>query len=532
MNSMKSNVSVFLTMAAFCLATWACSGEDSTSLSPAPEIPEQPIDPDALCTITPRSVAIAPVEASQTPLTRSATGEPVQEVTYAENLAHNTSVEATLEAMPQEAQTRAVALGSNVKYRVVVYDNAGAIVNNLVYTGNSTTPDGGESLQLKVGTYRLFAYSFNTNSARDLNADGTVDVLNTGDFMTYTDPNFTVTAADLTKVKSLDINFIRQFAKLILTIKAEHYNVNTITAAQATLSNVFGNTQWTWNGVSNSDASNLNTTAGNVNLVKAVANGASVDCGVNTWTPCIYVPPISNQTITATSASATIDGAKKTLSNFRFPKTVTLVKGQSYRLTITFGNYYVLTNTNPVVINSQKWAKTNLQQSGSGSNAPVSFVTNPWDAGSKWKWGMRDAQAGDAFSNNESWDDTTGDHQDPCRALGNRWRLPTQDDCTYLINNSKAQSGTKVKINGVVKTVNDNSWTGNEAVFIKNGIVLCLPKTANQDGAYYWTSTHIVTGGPSPIIPTAYCLSVGGVYNIKLVGWTRSSNLPLRCVTE
>lgn len=530
-----------LSMAAICFAVLSCNNEDSSSLQEVPDVSEVPTDPDALCAVIPNTIAIGNVDVSEIPLTRSATSEPERKVEYSANLGYNYSVEGVLEAVPQTPQTRTEAsLDTDVLYRMVVFDSSNAIVGNVVYKVGSATPVSGDAIILKAGDYRLFCYSFNsTSNIKDLEADRQNVIVNNGeDFMTYTNANFQVLSSDIPTGKSVDIKFVRQCARLTLTVKATYYSNNTITGARATLTNVFGNTRW--NGVSNDDASILATVTGNMSLMKASGNAASVNCGKNASTPYTCVTPFSGKTIGVSGMTVDISGnGTKTIGTFNFPGSVTFVKGGNYRLTINLAGYYVLTPTSPVTIGGVKWARTNLQQSGSGDSAPVSFVANPWDYGSRWSWGIRDATkygvsislAGDG----QTWTATSGANADPCRSLGSSWRLPTRENIASLTDNIAA-SGSNVKIDRNIYTIANHGYIKDEnnccAVFISNGQVLALPAAGyrytngnlmyQKSSGGYWTSTGVPT--------TRSVLLLFGQYSNEQTQDYRDYSYTLRCV--
>lgn len=536
-----SNVHRLLATAAVCLALGACSGEEGT---PMPEAPQVPANPDALCTLTPHAVEICPVDVSATPLTRSATGEPEQKVTYAENLGHNFSAEATLEAEPQDAQTRAAGyLAAAAQYRIVVYDNSsGAIVGNVVYKKGSADVVSGDVIKLKAGTYRLFAYTFNSSSnIRGLDADNRNVTVNSGeDFMTYT-LGFTISSADYGSGKQLNISFVRQCARLTVTIVVEGYTDNNVTAASLKVGNVFGSGSSKWNGFANTDASTLASVAGTASLYNITAYTSSVDCGPSTNKKYLITSPCSNQTISISDMVVDRSGLEFTYTTpFTFPNPVTLVKGGSYRLTIHTGDYYVLTPTNPVTINGMKWARSNLLQTGAGDSAPVSFVKNPWDYGSYWNWGMRDATALGYFiyiQGNANWVVATpgNANQDPCRSLGSGWYLPKQNQLIYLLN-SFPVVGTKVRINGTINTTEGFGWAPDaKGVVFKDGNqVIFLPSSGWRDftsyinagdGGYYHSSDCVST-----VEEKAYSLVFDGSTQPSVIQINRYIGASLRCV--
>lgn len=452
----KSNVYRLLLAAGVCLALGSCGDEAGDA------VPQVPVNPDALCALTPHGVEICPVDESVTPITRSATGEPEQKATYAENLGHNFSAEATLEAEPRDARTRAGAnLAAGAQYRIVVFDAAGAIVGNVVYKQGSADVVSGKEIKLKAGTYRLFAYSCNSASAiQGLDADNrNVTVNNGDDFMTYTNPAFTISSTDYGSGIQLNISFTRQCARLTVRIIVEGYDDNTVTDARMAVGNVFGSGKW--DGTTNTDASTLPTVAGLGSFKKASADASTVDCGSSADNPYLFARPFTDGYISVLQLYLTVGSVTKTIVNINFLNPVTLAKGGSYRLTIHTGNYYVLTSSNPILIGGAKWARTNLQQTGAGVTAPVSFVATPWDYGSYWNWGMRDATRRGEYDvlNADIWSNSAdGDeHQDPCRALpGSNWHVPTEDNMNKLLL-WQAPKGTKVRINGTINTIGDYS---------------------------------------------------------------------------
>lgn len=538
MNRIKSNVYRLLTTAAICFAVGACSSDEGDSM------PQVPANPDALCAITPHAIEISPVDASTTPITRSATGEPEQKATYAENLGHNYSAEATLEAVPQEAQTRAATnLAAGAQYRIVVFDSSGAIVGNVVYKQGSTAVVSGNAIKLKAGTYRLFAYTFNSTSAiRGLDADNrNVTVNNGGDFMTYTNTAFTISSTDYGSGKQLNISFTRQCARLTVRIIVEGYDDNTVTVANLNIGNVFGLSKW--DGTMNTDASTLPTVAGESFIAKVSDDASIVDCGA-LGVSCLFSRPFTDQYISVSDLYLIIQGVGvKRFSDFTFPNPVTLVKGGSYRLTIHTGNYYVLTRTNPVTIGGVKWARTNLQQTGSGVTAPVSFVGNPWDYGSYWNWGMRDATIwGSGGYNLQApwWNISTPGHanQDPCRSLGSGWRLPSKDELNSLVNNP-VPSGTKVRINGVINTIGSYGWAPDAKglVCISGYEVVFLPGAGSyntNDGSFYGEYSWYCAN--SALLEDTY-----GLYLFECIRFAHDmldtyvylyAAIPLRCVQD
>lgn len=505
-------VAVFriLFVAVGCLGILCCSGEGHSSLPGVPETPVVPADPDALCAVLPGAIEIASVDVSETPLTRSATGEPEQKVEYSANLGHNFSVEGTLEAEPQTPHTRAaVSLGNDVQYRMVVFNTSNAVVGNVVYKVGSTEVVSGTAIRLQAGTYRLFCYSFNSTSAiPDLDTDNKNVTVKAGeDFMTYTEVTFTIGSSDYAGGKKVIIKFVRQCAKLTVTVKAAEYTDNTIVDASLSLSSMFGDNKW--NGVLNTDASVMTAASGSISLIKGSTAGASVDCGKDGSTPYACVAPFTGQTITATNLTASLGGKEVTPATISFPKPVTLAKGGSYRLTINLQPYYILTTTNPVNIGGIKWASSNLQQVV--GNTTVEFALKPWNIGSYWTWGIRDAtQYSDNtyLTGDKQWTDITGGNADPCSALNlsTSWRLPTLANMDIL-KGKKAIGGAKVKINGKIYTANGYGWApsldpeiGGYGIFIDDDQVLCLPAAGyrnysgsvlNKDkSGMYWTCTN------------------------------------------
>lgn len=482
---------ILLAMTA-CLAILSCCDGGAASLSDIPEAPATPAvpaDPNALCAVIPNEVGIANVEVSETPLTRSASGEPEQKATFSANLGHNYSAEAVLEALPQEPQTRAtVNLADGIQYRMVVFDSSNKEVGNVVYKVGSPDIVNGKAIKLQAGTYRLFCCSINSTTKVNALSGTSVTTEIGSDFMTYTDASFEIKPTDYGTGKKVNITFTRQCAKLTVTVKADGYSNNTITAASLTLGSVFGG-EANWNCLTNTDASTLAYSNGTRALVKVSSNGASVDCGKDASTPHIFVAPFTNQTISVSNLKVTIpNNGDKTPANFNFPSKVTLTQGRSYRLTITVAGCYVLTSTNPVTIAGIKWARTNLQQTGSGISAPVSLVSDPWDYGSRWVWGKRDAAEIATVISDAPWTDASGSSQDPCRAYGPGWRLPTSDEFKNLIA-KKAPVNTRVKISNSVETVNDYGWvfmysvtdSPGASVYIDGGKVLLLPAAGYRD---------------------------------------------------
>lgn len=501
---------IFLAMTA-CLAILSCCDGGAASLSDIPEAPETPAvpaDPNALCAVIPNVVGIANVDVSEMPLTRSASGEPEQKATFSANLGHNYSAEAVLEALPQEPQTRApVSLAEGIWYRMVVFDSSNKEVGNVVYKVGSTDILDGEAIRLQAGTYRLFCCSMNSDTSVNTLTGTSVTTEIGSDFMTYTDASFVIGPSDYGTGKKVNITFTRQCAKLTVKVKADGYSDNTITAASLTLGNVF-NQEATWNALTKTDASTLLYSNGTRALVKA-SNGTSVDCGKDASTPHIFVAPFSNQPISVSNLSVAItNNGTKAPANFNFPSNVTLMKGGSYRLTITVAGYYVLTSTNPVTIAGIRWARTNLQQSGNGDSAPVSFVSNPWDYGSHWNWGMRDAAVIDSevyLHGEVNWTATSGTNQDPCRAYGSDWRLPTRENAAALIA-KMAPVNTKVKISNVVETVNVKGW-------------VTMSNVRNTPGALV-----VIDGSMVLLLPCAGSITFGSIKDEGIVGryWSSS----------
>lgn len=537
---------ILLAMTA-CLAILSCCDGGDASLSDIPEAPETPAvpaDPNALCAVIPNVVGIANVDVSETPLTRSASGEPEQKATFSANLGHNYSAEAVLEALPQEAQTRApVKLADDILYRMVVFDDSNQVVGNVVYKVGSTGIESGDAIKLQTGNYRLFCCSMNSKTDINVvNPDGSVNTAQGTDFMTYTEADFRIEPTDYGSGKKVNIAFVRQCAKLTVTVKAVEYSNNTITAASLTLGNVF-NQEANWDALTKTDNEMLTYDTGTRALIKVTNNGASVDCGKDNSTPYIYVAPFSNQTISVSNLSVGItNNGDKTPGVFNFPSNVTLVKGGSYRLTITVAAYYVLTSTDLVTIAGISWARTNLQQSS--GNTAVSLVSNPWDYGSYWNWGMRDASVRDVntfLPGDVTWPAISGANQDPCRAYNSNWRLPTKEKFDALVT-KKAPANTKVKISNVVETVNSKGWVTmngvasapGAAVFIDGSKVLLLPAAGyrSNNGSMsaqgsigsYWTSTPFSSNNAYDLYFDSGSLDVDSYH--------RSYGQSLRCLQE
>lgn len=158
-------------------------------------------------------------------------------------------------AEPSSPHTRAVTnLPSGIRYRVVVYKDAEyaakIIYKQCEYQGGSTNPVSGNNITLPAGSYKIFAYSFNTTAALPELASSAISVKDGDDFMSTDIVSQTISASQMGTNISLAITFKRRCCNIWVKIESIAYTNTAISNCTVSLNNLPEQANWNVGGTS------------------------------------------------------------------------------------------------------------------------------------------------------------------------------------------------------------------------------------------------------------------------------------------
>lgn len=369
-------------------------------------------------------------------------------------------------------QTRTVvSLATGVLYQVVIYKekdyDTKKIYKQATFAVGGDTPIG-TKLRLGEGSYKLYAYSYNTTDAiQRLGNTGTLTVEHGQDFMDITPWDLVITSkqADAqTQVKLPTLTFQRRCCNIWVKVESVAYTNTAISACTVSLNNLPAQATWTVGGTT------FTQEGTDIVAVKYFDNQESPkNKPLSKSAICL---PVDKRELTMdynfkTNKGGT--GGEKTFSKTAqsLPST-DFTSGNQYLFKMTASGAYVLSSDNPVLIGTCKWARTNLKHDGT-------FESEPWISGgingvtcapngtiataanSYWRWDVDKPDTDGDYPLNPG--STWNADRDPCKKRG--WKLPygddKQGDYYDLTTNYKVPENTLVYINGGVMKVNAKS---------------------------------------------------------------------------
>lgn len=504
-----------------------------------------PSGKEGTCTILPSLVTIEPFGADAT--TRAA-AEPVEEQLYP--VADELSGILTIANTPEEntPQTRALAAGTY--YQLVIYKQAdwnnGTLAiaeQRLCKTGSTNFFDNSGNpitnpIQLSQGQYKVFCYSHNSTTVKNLTLSSGSKSLSMSDGIDFLSAvvDMEIQGSQLGNTVTVPaISLVHRCCKLTGTLTAAYFDGGNQISASSPVPSLQVTGTFVSSGTWNIKTSVLSSTASGSNT-KTIPLSLS---GEN-FSGSIVVLPLSAQKLTATysfkpeKATATVSGTNKALS----AANTTFTPGSNHTFTIKAIGAYVLTDNSPVTIKGMKWAKTNLQ-------ANKTFAANPWNGGDAdgandyWRWNMLDVDTSSGYPADRppTWSETT----DPCRKASGSWRIPSKSEFDNLI--TAVLPSKNVYINGEIEKTTSTGWFTSTIDSKRSGIVfydgsanvVFLPASGSRAGSSislvgtsggYWSSTNSDT-----YIYNAYYLYYAINQCVVKFG-SRCDGFSLRCVQQ
>src|SRR5574344_427117 len=314
---------------------------------------------------------------------------------------------ATLEPAA-ESQTRATAVVTGVRYRVVAYRNG--VVSAANYVNHADYEVGGASGQLLLPvncTYTLVCYSYGSAAALPAFDKNSTDIaVTSSNDMLYCKKDITVTDVNT----SFSILFSHLFSKVTVIADAsvDGYNVTACTGSlspnySATASLVDGSLVKGTSAAKSLGWSSLGTPVVTSDAAVVYTAGETVTFTIaKTIFASVPVSGVGNKSVTFTGK--------------------TMEPGKSYVIRLSFVQKVV-------------WAMTNLRSLDSG--VTFSFYPNAYDYSGVWNggdyfcWNTLDPLSLTHSNSTATYDPAT----DPCRqvAPAGSWRLPTKAEQEALI---------------------------------------------------------------------------------------------------
>lgn len=389
----------------------------------------------------------------------------------------NNSLTATLEPSPG-TQTRATALTTGVRYRIVAYAandiSATGYVNHADYVVGGTTP----SFLLPVNcSYTFVCYSYGTTTVLpnfDKNSTTMAANPETADLM-YCKKNVTVTKLE----KSFSVVFSHLFSKVTVIVEGSGKNITACSgyltpSYQATVSLVDGS------------------------LVK----GSSVTGTVN-WPSLGTTTVTSNPILVNTNAEevsltlSSITLGSKTLTNQSIAFTgKTMESGKNYTLRVIFK--YKPSGAIEVTGSSVYWAPGNLIYSpGKFQFASTQdYYSGKVYGNDYWCWNYLSCNPYEYPRTDYDYNSDYDSRLDPCTivAPAGTWRMPTQDEFKTFLSLDHVH----VFINNIY--IGISYGTDQETNIIDNRFVFLPPAGMRHSSGYmvdvgskfaYWTATRI-----------------------------------------
>ena len=413
------------------------------------------------------------------------------------------TIDVTLDGI---GQTRAVL--ANVRFRVVAYKNNSIAAGNYAGTAVYRTDGSGKATivagtaesasstgqwMLLPGTYAFVAYSYGADSnPAKLSGNISTAVGHNQDFMTWSRTGVSVVRDAGGNYTLGNIAFTRQCAQLQLSVTAEGFSNNKITACAATVSGLNSNSV-TWSA----GASSLPDTGsgGSLGMAWSSPNATTVNSNV------YKVLPQSSREITVRFTSLTIDGTSYG------GKVSAKVSARAFAAA---GNYKITVKVKQkgIAVGGLIWAPGNLK-------SDFTFCGSQSEYGAYFGWNTTSTATGAYNSSNYSTSN------DPCQKVApvGTWRTPSKDELQALVNAGSVWT----TFNGV-----NGRWFGgvNTGVFLPAAGYRDDYGTMNIVGSdgRYWSSTPDVNNN-------AYYLSfLSSLANINSGYDNRNFGLSVRCV--
>lgn len=405
-------------------------------------------------------------------------------------------------AEPSSPHTRAVTnLPSGIRYRVVVYKDAEyaakIIYKQCEYQGGSTNPVSGNNITLPAGSYKIFAYSFNTTAALPELASSAISVKDGDDFMSTDIVSQTISASQMGTNISLAITFKRRCCNIWVKIESIAYTNTAISNCTVSLNNLPEQANWNVGGTSF-------TQTGSTTKTKTYFSNASssADTPLTKSTICL---PLGSRVLSMDYNFQTNDGGPggtKTFSktNQALPS-ANLQSGSQYLFTMSGIGAWVPTEPY-ATIGGKKWSAYNV------ANTSNQFVSKPWEYG--YYFTFNDAKS----------------------ACPSGWSTPTQTHLNVLPG-KVIPANTYVRINNTTYKSGSYGWCNGYAIFKDGTQILCLPAAGNRSSGsgstadsfagigYFWSS--------SPSGSRGYFLKFNSD-NCYVSGYDTYYGMSLRCV--
>lgn len=331
----------------------------------------------------------------------------------------------------QDVQTRAISVGANIVFRVIVFVNNGGSYTfssaaDYKVTGSNapTLVDSNKKLKaVKLGsTIRVVAFSENSSSSLSQIMPSSYswgDAISISkfdrDFITFDSGDKLANAASL----SIPISFSHQLAKLTVSMSATGFSSNTITGIGTTTLPSFG-TAASWSIGATA------ITASNTSALSIPAFSST-----SPYTSTIRVLPQSAKKVQASFSAITVGGKALGQTTISSNANLTISSGKTYTMAITFKKAIGInlpasdinlgsncTTADKSALSKLRWAEGNLNSTGSSNYSWV----NPSATGAAtcgYYYTYYSTYTGNSSQNNT----------DPCTKLqssyGTGWKTPS-----------------------------------------------------------------------------------------------------------
>lgn len=394
--------------------------------------------------------------------------------------------------------TRAVTnLPNGIRYRVVVYKDAEyaakTIYKQREYQVGSSEPVSGTNITLPAGSYKIFAYSFNTKTDLPELTGSAISVKDGDDFMSTDMLNQTVTESQMGTNINMTLNFRRRCCNIWVKVESIAYTNTAISNCTVSLNNLPAQATWNVGGTSFTQTGNTTETKAYFVNVSSPANTPLKKSSI-----CI---PIGNRVLSmdynfqtnvgGTGGTKTFNKTKQSLTSTNFQS------GSQYLFTMTGLGAWVPTEPS-AKIGGYTWSAYNV------ANTSKQFVSKPTDYG--YYFTFNDAKS----------------------ACPSGWSTPTKTQLDVLPG-KVIPANSYVYINNAVYKAGNYGWCGpstsNGYAIFKDGVqILCMPAAGRRSGSgstaegsngyygYYWSSTPNGSNGGDLYFFSGGC-SVGNFYS-------------------
>jgi uncharacterized protein (TIGR02145 family) len=482
--------------------------------------------------------------------------------------ASSSSVAKASSSQPSKAATETTNIGTNIRYKIVVYDQNGIYVTEKDYTRGSEATTGPLMLDGSK-TYTFIIYSVNSTS--------TIPAITFADTANKTLATSSVNIAG-------NVNFMYYRKDMTLSGSANNYLEVVLQHKLSQITTTIDATQTGYNITAIS--SNINTHSPNASI--ALANGTITRSGTITTSPVSFA---TLGGLTATSTPTIVNAATNGTTSYNLtsitvgPLTqtgivaftnLTITPGVKYnmKLNIVPTDAFITHQGLPAIrLNGLIWMRHNLRKDGNYNPDPDQLVaaTN----GDYFQWGrlanilagglsVNTLSVGDWDTNinrnANSWNATPGtltnrednptkSSNDPCP---NNYRVPTNKELESLINNTVATSvgtGTKNNSNysyGLILTSKRKS-TVKMTIPTQGSLFASVPPdnyTASFNGfasvSRIWSSYYNNTSNTNAGVITSHLNANNTVNPFTASATIRNAeasnsgtlSLPIRCIAE